>query len=313
MTVLAPDIRDAFGVSDGAIVFISSASAAFFVLGAVPMGYLADRCRRAPIVGCRQPRVQRRRVPVGPSRQRLHAVLDALRGRASPRRTRCRCTARCSPTRTRSRCAGGSPPPPRWSAGSCRRSARSSSAGSPRSCSAGAGRSSSSGCRWPSFGVLAFRIPEPTAGAVGEADVLDEVIDDAEAAPISMEAAFARLKRIRTLRTVIVGFAALGFSLFTVPVLASLYLEDHFGADAFERGVVTSVAGFGGIAGPALPRAPLRRGLPPRPGTAAARRSELHRADGGRDPAPVPDAERSCCSPSSESCRACSPSPPSAW
>ena len=38
MTVLAPDLRDAFGVSNGAIVFISSASAAFFVLGAVPMG-----------------------------------------------------------------------------------------------------------------------------------------------------------------------------------------------------------------------------------------------------------------------------------
>ena len=51
MTVLAPDIRDAFGVSDGVIVFITSASAAFFVLGAVPMGYLADRHKRGPIVG----------------------------------------------------------------------------------------------------------------------------------------------------------------------------------------------------------------------------------------------------------------------
>ena len=51
MTVLAPDLRDAFGVSNGAIVFISSASAAFFVLGAVPMGYLADRFKRARIVG----------------------------------------------------------------------------------------------------------------------------------------------------------------------------------------------------------------------------------------------------------------------
>jgi len=51
MTVLAPDLRDAFHVSNGAIVFISSASAAFFVLGAVPMGYLADRFKRARIVG----------------------------------------------------------------------------------------------------------------------------------------------------------------------------------------------------------------------------------------------------------------------
>jgi len=51
MAVLAPDIRDTFGVSDGTITFIASASAAFVVLGAFPMGWLADRIRRAPIVG----------------------------------------------------------------------------------------------------------------------------------------------------------------------------------------------------------------------------------------------------------------------
>ncbi|HEX6656571.1 MAG TPA: MFS transporter, partial [Ilumatobacter sp.] len=51
MTVLAPDLREAFGVSDGVIVFIASASAAFFVLGAVPMGYMADRHNRSRIVG----------------------------------------------------------------------------------------------------------------------------------------------------------------------------------------------------------------------------------------------------------------------
>ena len=53
--------------------------------------------------------------------------------------------------------------------------------------------------------------------------------------------------RIRTLRTVVIGFAALGFSLFTVPVLGSLYMEDHFGLNAFERGVVTAIGGFVGL------------------------------------------------------------------
>ena len=77
--------------------------------------------------------------------------------------------------------------------------------------------------------------------------MLDEVIEDVEPAPISMEAAFARLMRIRTLRTVVIGFAALGFSLFTVPVLGSLYMEDEFGLNAFERGVVTSIGGFVGL------------------------------------------------------------------
>ena len=37
--------------ASGTVVFIGTASAAFFVLGAVPMGWLADRVKRVPIVG----------------------------------------------------------------------------------------------------------------------------------------------------------------------------------------------------------------------------------------------------------------------
>src|SRR5262245_12920478 len=51
LSVLAPNIRDTFGVSDSVIVFISAASGGFLVLGALPMGWLADRYRRAPIIG----------------------------------------------------------------------------------------------------------------------------------------------------------------------------------------------------------------------------------------------------------------------
>ena len=51
LSVLAPDIRDSFGVSNGVIVFLAAASGAFLVLGALPMGWLADRYRRPPILG----------------------------------------------------------------------------------------------------------------------------------------------------------------------------------------------------------------------------------------------------------------------
>ena len=51
IAVLAPDIRDTFGVSDGTITFIASSSGAFVVLGAIPMGWAADRMRRIPIIG----------------------------------------------------------------------------------------------------------------------------------------------------------------------------------------------------------------------------------------------------------------------
>ena len=51
INVLAPDIRDTFGVSDGTITFIASSSAAFVVLGSLPMGWMADRLKRIPIIG----------------------------------------------------------------------------------------------------------------------------------------------------------------------------------------------------------------------------------------------------------------------
>ena len=51
LSVLAPDLRHTFGVSDGTIVFLAAASGAFLVLGALPMGWLADRYRRPPVIG----------------------------------------------------------------------------------------------------------------------------------------------------------------------------------------------------------------------------------------------------------------------
>ena len=51
MGTLSPDIRDSLGLSDGAIIFIVSASSAFLILGALPMGWLADRYRRGRIIG----------------------------------------------------------------------------------------------------------------------------------------------------------------------------------------------------------------------------------------------------------------------
>ena len=45
--MLAPDIRDSFGVSDGVIVFITAASSAFLVLGVAADG-VAGRPHAAP-------------------------------------------------------------------------------------------------------------------------------------------------------------------------------------------------------------------------------------------------------------------------
>ncbi|NCG37337.1 MAG: MFS transporter, partial [Actinobacteria bacterium] len=95
------------------------------------------------------------------------------------------------------------------------------------------------------FALLSFRIPEPVRGRWEKDDVLGAVHEDPDPVPISIEAAFARLWKIRTMKTVVVAFAAMGFALFTAPVLRNLYLEEHFGLDAFGRGVVETLSGVG--------------------------------------------------------------------
>ena len=99
---------------------------------------------------------------------------------------------------------------------------------------------------------LAFFMKEPPRGQFEKQDVLGEVIEDAQPAPISMEAAFARIKRIRTIRTVLVAFCALGFGLFSIPELESLYLRNTLHVhNLLERGLILSLSGIAAL--PLLP------------------------------------------------------------
>ena len=61
-----------------------------------------------------------------------------------------------------------------------------------------------------SWRSAAFFMKEPPRGQFEKDHVLHEVIEEKRPAPISMEAAFTRLKRIATIRTVLVAFCALG-------------------------------------------------------------------------------------------------------
>jgi ABC-type branched-subunit amino acid transport system ATPase component/predicted MFS family arabinose efflux permease len=247
LQVLAPDIRDTFGVSDGVIVFIGAASGAFLVLGAIPMGVLADRLRRGPIIGtaalvfaamvflcglavnafalfCA-------RFGVGVAKSGNLPVQASLIADAYPIGVRARMSATIF--------------------GAARLAAVLSPAlvGGIAALAGGV-----EGWRWSylllglpviPLGILAFRVPEPPRGQYEMLDVLGTVLDGRPAARISMEAAFARLERITTFKAMMVAFAALGFGLFTGPVLQNLYLEEHFGLDAFGRGVVGTANGLG--------------------------------------------------------------------
>ena len=116
---------------------------------------------------------------------------------------------------------------------------------------------------------------EPPRGQFEKQDVLGEVIEDEQPAPISMEAAFARIKRIRTIRTVLVGFCALGFGLFSQPALESLYLDDNLHVrGVLERGHHPQPLGHPRAADPAVRRPLLRQEVPGGPRQARWRWSD---------------------------------------
>ncbi|WTW91958.1 ATP-binding protein [Streptomycetaceae bacterium NBC_01309] len=248
--VLAPDIRDTFGMSDGAIVFLSAASGAFLVLGALPMGWLADRYRRGRVAGwaglafaafvfaCGMVAnvflLFLARLGVGVAKSSTLPVHGSLNADTYPIGVRGRLAA---------------------TSGIAGRLAAVLSPLAVGGIAALAG--GDEGWRWAFFilgipagivAILAFRLPEPPRGQHEMKAVLGEVIQQDKPMPISVEAAFARLLRIRTTKTVIMAFAAMGFGLFTGPVLTNLWMEDHFGLGTFERGVYGTIGGLGVLA-----------------------------------------------------------------
>ncbi len=252
--VLGPEIRATFHISSGAIVFIGTASSAFFVLGAVPMGWLADRVKRVPIVGIASLffsffvllsgfavnafMLFWTRFATGIAKSNSIPVHQSLIADNYPIGIRARMSAvmnmgahgigLCSPVLA---------------------AAIATWAGGPE------------GWRWAWYllgipvaivALLAFAMKEPPRGQFEKDDVLGEVIEDENPAPISMESAFARIKKIATIRTVLIAFCALGFGLFSQGELASLYLNDNLHIhDVLTRGLVLSLSGIAAL--PVLP------------------------------------------------------------
>jgi len=251
---IEPELRRTFHISSGTVVFISTASGLFFALGAIPLGWLADRMRRVPIVGvtsllgavftfltgaalsgfmlfwmvCLTGITKANDIAVHPSliadnypigiRARMSAVMNLgqqVLGNLSP-----------------------------LLVGSIATFADHRSGGT-------------EGWRWAFYilgipvtfvAVLAFFIKEPPRGQFEKDDVLGEVIEDKNPAQPSMEAAFTRLKKIATIRTAIGAFAALGFGIFALGGLRVLYLNDTLHVHKIlERGFILSLSGWAAV------------------------------------------------------------------
>jgi ABC-type branched-subunit amino acid transport system ATPase component/predicted MFS family arabinose efflux permease len=244
--VLAPEIRATFHISEGAMVFIGTASAAFFVLGAVPMGWLADRVRRVPVVGVSSIlfgvfvvasgfavnafMLFWTRFATGITKANTIPVHGSLIADNYPIGVRARISA--------------------VSSGGARAVGQTSSPVLAAVIAQAAGGPEGWRWVWYSLGIpvalvsiAAFFMKEPPRGQYEKDHVLHEVVEETNPAPISMEAAFARLKQIATLKTVLVAFCAIGFGLFSQGTLSSLYLDKNLHVtNVLTRGIMLSLS-----------------------------------------------------------------------
>ncbi len=246
INILGPDIAETLNVSDGTITFISVASVAFFVLGAGPMGWLADRIRRGPIVGFASMAFAGfaalsglavnafmlfwTRFFTGISKANTITVHATLLADAYPIGVRGRIFA--------TNAAVG----------------RVFNAASPILVGGIAvAVGGDEGWRWAylSLGIpvavlaaLAFALPEPERGQWEKKDVLGHSFGkDLAEIPISVGAAFARIWRIDTIRYMTMAMVAIGFALFPGASIQSFFLDEEFGLDALQRGFATAPTG----------------------------------------------------------------------
>ena len=249
IAVLAPDIRDTFGVSDGTITFIASSSGAFVVLGAIPMGWAADRMRRIPIIGWASI-VFAAMVTLSGMAVNAFSFFWARFGvgiaKANTIPVHSSTIADTYPIGIRGRIGA-------LDKGMGRLIAVISPVLVGGIAAIANGPGEVDGWRWAYYllgipvamaAIAAFFLKEPQRGRWEKEDVLGESFTEDDPLPVSLDAAFSRLMRIRTVKSVVVGFSALGFGLFTAPVLENLWLEDEFGLESFERGAWATAAGI---------------------------------------------------------------------
>ena len=247
LSVLAPNIQSSFRVSSGVIVFVAGISSAFLVLGILPMGWMADRYRRAPIIACATFFFG---IMVFLSGLATNIFLffcvrfGAGVSQASTQSVHGSLLADTYPISMRGRIGAGM--------GVATGIATALSpilVGTIATVVGGP-----NGWRWAFYilavpivvvAVIAFRLREPPRGQHEKLDVLGEVVGNTQPVPPSLEAAFARILKIRTLKMCLIAFSAMGFGLFTAPVLGNLFLKQQYGLDAFRRGLIGTIGSLG--------------------------------------------------------------------
>ena len=237
--VLLPDIRDHFGIGNGAALSLVAVSTIAVILFEVPLSFVCDRVNRVRIATAGAALWGLFSIATGlaPSVAALVvARLGAGLGRAV-----------VTPTHS-SLLSDWYPPAARVKVFSVHRLANS--AGAVAGPAAGGLIAYWLGWRWPFlifaaptlvFLVLSLRLREPVRGAQ---ERLEAGADEATAAvarpPESPWATMRLLAQLPTFRRIWLAVPFLGVALFGVPNLLSLVYEDVFGLSSAERGIIAA-------------------------------------------------------------------------
>ena len=246
VAVLAPDIQKTLNVSDTVLLGVTGLGGVAIVLGSVPMAFLADRMRRVRIVQLAT--VFWSAALVGMSQvvnifQYFWARIATGFGQSNRLPVHSSLLADTYPLKARAKVFAfeGMGRPIGQLVGPILAGVIATAAGGV------------AGWRWAFLifamppilvAIAALVLKEPTRASHEQQAILGQAKElpklGAEL-PVSLGAAYQRLKKIKTFYFLCVGIGALGFALVTVPVQLSLLLEDSYGYEAYTRGWMISL------------------------------------------------------------------------
>ncbi len=254
--VLGPDIQETFDISDTTLLGLLGLTGVALVLSTLPAASLGDRFKRTLIVSLGTALVAVAVVLTGIAANPFQfAVFMTLAGIG----------VGCRLPNTSSLLADGYPIPARARVYAVEGAGRpvGQILGPFAAGAIGATAGGLEGWRWAFIALVvplavlaavAVFLREPHRGGYEQQAVLGEKLDaDEEAPPISLSAAFARLKKVRSFYFLAVGIGVLGFALVSVPGLVSLLLEEDYEYGAYTRGWMLAISWTGALV--ALPLA----------------------------------------------------------
>jgi ABC-type branched-subunit amino acid transport system ATPase component/predicted MFS family arabinose efflux permease len=250
--ILAPDIQDSLGLSTTVITVVAALAGFTVFLAALPLGLLGDRMRRTVIAGISTlvwaGASVLTSVAQGAFQLVVIRILSGL-GKANEGPIQGALLADAYPPRGRGKIfaihrAGT---PIGIMVGPALLGGVASYAGGP------------DGWRWAFLvmavpavllGIATLLLPEPRRGRFEQEEVLGQgITSSSEQVAVTLEAAFARLKKVQTFYMIMVSLGAFGFAITTVPIYLALILESEFGLAVGERGAVASLTSVGAFIG----------------------------------------------------------------